>query len=343
MSIVIVGGGAIGLQMAGRLTLGGVPCMLLGRGAGTRALATSPLTLTLSDGPHTAHVRAAASLEELPVSYRRPALAILCVKSYDTRGALATLRALEPEYVLSLQNGLGNEEQLVAEFGAQRVLAGVITTSVEMRSDTWIVITKTGGIALAPLEHSTTLNPWVAALREAGFPVRCYADYRALKWSKALINMFGNAQAAILDLPVHQIYADPRLVDLDLRAARETLGVMRDLGVRPLDLYAYPAATLATLERFAPEAVLRAILRRMVGQGRGGKEPSLLRDLRAAMPASEGEHLYGAVASTAAARGIITPVNAALWRILGGIVRGELAWDDYRGQPERLLAEVWGQ
>ncbi|WP_322495924.1 ketopantoate reductase C-terminal domain-containing protein, partial [Chloroflexus sp.] len=68
------------------------------------------------------------------------------------------------------------------------------------------------------------------------------------------------------------------------------------------------------------------------------KDPSLLRDLRAGRTRSEGEFLYGAVVAATAAHGLAAPVNAGLWRVLGGIARGELAWDDYRGQPERLLA-----
>ncbi|RRR65975.1 MAG: ketopantoate reductase family protein [Candidatus Viridilinea halotolerans] len=340
MSIVIVGGGAIGLQVAGRLTLGGVACAVLGRGKAMRTLAVSPLTITFPDGPRTAQVRVAEAMADLPATCRRPALAMLCVKGYDTAGALATLRELNPDYILTLQNGVGNEERLVAEFGAQRIISGAITTSVEVHGESWIAITKLGGIGLAPLEATTRLDRWVALLREGGFPVRCYRDYRALKWSKALINMFGNAQAAILDMPIDQIYADARLVDLDLRGARETLALMADLGVRPLNLFSYPTATLAAVARVAPNAVLRPLMRRIVGSGRGGKEPSLLRDLRAGMPGSEGEQLYGAVAHAAAGRGMLTPVNAALWRILGGIVRGEIAWDAYRSQPERLLAEV---
>ena len=79
---------------------------------------------------------------------------------------------------------------------------------------------------------------------------------------------------------------------------------------------------------------------RMVGRGRGGKDPSLLRDLRAGRKQSEGRFLYGAVAGEAAARGLPAPVNAALWRILDGIARGETPWEEYRRKPERLLAEV---
>ncbi|MEI8166960.1 MAG: 2-dehydropantoate 2-reductase [Chloroflexales bacterium] len=340
MAIVVVGGGAIGLQVAGRLALGGVPSALLARPSSVAALAAAALRLSSPDGVREVRIEAVASPADLLASYRCPALAVLCVKGYDTPDAIKTLQALAPQRILTLQNGIGNEEQLVAAFGSTRVIAGVITTSVEAPSPTQVVITKLGGVGLAPVDPTTEVAPWVAAFTAAGFPVKTYGDYRALKWSKALLNMLGNAQAAILDLKVPQIYADARLLDLDLRAAREALAVMAHIGARPLNLPGYPAATVALLARFLPTTALRLLLRRLVGGGRGGKDPSLLRDLRAGRTRSEGEQLYGAVAAEAVARGVPAPVNAALWRVLGGIVRGEVAWATYRGQPERLLAEV---
>lgn len=341
MSIVVVGGGAIGLQVAGRLTLAQTePTALLARPAGVEALHANPLRIASSNGVQQVALAAAGDPAELPEACRRPDLAILCVKSYDTSGAIATLHALAPRQVLSLQNGIGNEERLVAAFGPSRVIAGAITTSVEIASPTAITVTKAGGVALAPMDPATDLSRWLAAFRSAGFPTRAYADPRALKWSKALLNMFGNALAAILDMPVERIYADKRLIDLDLRAVREALAVMECMGARPVNLPGYPAATIIRISRLIPDALLRPLLRRLVTGGRGGKAPSLLRDLRAGRRQSEGEFLYGAVAAEAAARGVPAPVNTALWRILGGIVRGEIAWAAYRGQPERLLAEL---
>jgi 2-dehydropantoate 2-reductase len=342
VAIVVVGGGAIGLQVAGRLALGGVECALLARPSGVAALTATPLRLALPDGMREVRVAAAAEPDELPAPCRRPDLAVLCVKGYDTVGAIATLRRLEPRLILTLQNGIGNEERLAEAFGAPRVIAGAITTSVETRGPSEIVVTKAGGVGLSALDPATDLAPWAAAFRAAVFPVKLYSDHRAMKWSKALLNMLGNAQAAILDMTVPQIYADARLLDLDIRAAREALAVMATMGARPVNLPGYPAATVATLARFTPDALLRPLLRRLVGGGRGGKDPSLLRDLRAGRTRSEGEQLYGAVATEAAARGVPAPVNAALWRILGGIVRGETPWEAYRGKPERLLQEIRG-
>jgi 2-dehydropantoate 2-reductase len=340
VAIVVVGGGAIGLQVAGRLALAGVESALLARPSGVSALAAAPLRLVFPDGPREARVAAGAEPAALPGPCRRPDLAILCVKGYDTPGAIDTLRALEPGLVMTLQNGIGNEDRLAEAFGAARVISGAITTSVEVRGPSEIVITKAGGVGLAALDAATSLDRWATAFTRAEFPVKLYADHRAMKWSKALLNMLGNAQAAILDMKVPAIYADSRLLDLDLRAAREALAVMDAMGARPVSLPGYPAAVVAALARFTPDPLLRPLMRRLVAGGRGGKDPSLLLDLRAGRRETEGEQLYGAIAAEAQRRGVPAPVNAALWRILGGIVRGEIAWDEYRGKPERLLAAV---
>lgn len=338
--MVIVGGGAIGLQVAGRLAHADVPNALLGRGATISALAREPLHLRFPHQDYRVRVSAVSSIDALPSAFRQPTLAIVCVKSYDTPGVITTLQALNPKQILTLQNGLGNEEQLAAVFGAERIIAGAITTSVEPTGPAEITITKTGGIGLAPMVPTTQLSLATEQLTRAAFPVVSYHNYRSLKWSKALLNILGNAQAAILDLPVPTIYANPQLLDLDLRAARETLAVMAAIKAQPLNLPGYPAATIANLARIVPDVLLRPLLRRLVGGGRGGKDPSLLRDLRAGRTRSEGEQLYGAIAAEAERQGVPAPVNAGLWRVLGSIVRREVAWDEYRGQPERLLAAI---
>ena len=50
-------------------------------------------------------------------------------------------------------------------------------------------------------------------LRDSGFKARRYTDFRAMKWSKLLFNILGNAQSAILDLPPSHVFADSELGD----------------------------------------------------------------------------------------------------------------------------------
>jgi 2-dehydropantoate 2-reductase len=346
---VVIGGGAIGLLVAGKLAQAGEAVALLARRAAAEASARYGLRIAQGGSVGaTPPIPAAAEAEALPAAFQRPELAVLCVKSYDTAGALPALLALRPAHTLTLQNGIGNEERLAETLGAAQVLSGAITSSVTTQpaetGPTLVAVTKRGGIGVAPVhaEGSPAAARAASLLSAAGFALRGYEDYRALKWSKALLNMLGNATAAILDTPVDEVYADGRLVALERRAFMEALAVMRRLGIRPLNLPRYPAALLALAMRLPPP-LLYPILRRAVAGGRGGKEPSLLGDLRRGSKHSEGEVLYGAVAHAAGQAGVAAPVNAALWRTLQAVASGAEPWERYRHKPDELLSVVSSQ
>ena len=342
MAIVVVGAGAIGLLVAGQLADAGQPTILLARPAVAAAIQQQRLRvlqdgiLHVAEGLTTITDPAALSGQE------PPKLAILCVKAYDTAGALPALQTLNAQTILTLQNGIGSEEMLADCFGAGRVISGAITSSVEIAAPGRIEVVKRGGIglaALAPDGRAATARA-LAVLRGAGYDAREYGDYRALKWSKALLNMLGNATAAILDITVEQVYADARLVALERRGFLETLAVMDALGIAPVNLPRYPVRLLAAAMRHMPAIMLNPVLRRKIAGGRGGKPPSLQLGLAQGNPRSEGEFLYAAVARAGADVGIDTPVNRALWETLRAIASGAQRWDVYRGQPERLIEAV---
>jgi 2-dehydropantoate 2-reductase len=341
VSIVVVGAGAIGLLVAGRLAQTPSETVLLARPATAAAIAQHRLRI-MQD----AELQAIAGLTVItdPAAWcdhtGDPELAILCVKGYDTVGALPALEALRPQAVLTLQNGIGNEQILAQRFGAGRVISGAITSSVEIEAPGRVTVTKPGGIGLAAMDRHADVGRWVDIFASAGFRARKYADYEALKWSKALLNMLGNATAAILDMTVAEVYADPRLVALERRAFLEALRVMDKRAIRPVNLPRYPAALLAAVMRWAPAALIDPLLRRKIAHGRGGKTPSLHLDLARGSRRSEGEFLYGALSCAAREAGLQAPVNRALWEILHGLTAGTIAWDDFRRKPERLLAAI---
>lgn len=334
MNIAIIGAGAIGLLVAARLAEAGEQVALLAR---SNAAALAAQGIAVRDGGATRVVRNVTVFSDPSAPPFRPELAVLCVKGYDTASVLPALQALDAPFLLTLQNGIGNEEALASHFEPFRILSGAITTSVETNGANGIEISKHGGIGLAPVAAGPITN-FAAPFQRAGFETHVFTSYQAMKWSKALLNMLGNATAAILDMPVDEVYADNRLIAIERRAFREALAVMDRRGLTPINLPRYPAAPLALAMRFAPPPLLYPLLRRTVAGGRGGKLPSLLIELRKGNPRSEGQFLYGAVAEAAARIGIATPVNAALWATLDGIATGKLRWDDYRRNPARLLA-----
>ncbi|MBC8160888.1 MAG: ketopantoate reductase family protein [Roseiflexaceae bacterium] len=334
MNITIIGAGAIGLLVAARLAeSGGNRVALLARSNAPQLAAAG---IALHEAGATRHVHTVEVFADPSTPPFRPELAVLCVKGYDTEGVLPALDAIGAAFVLTLQNGIGHEERLIAHYGPARVISGAITTSVEVDGPAGITVTKSGGIGIAPI-GGPPVDHVAQPFARAGFETRVVGNYAAMKWSKALLNMLGNASAAILDMSVADVYADDRLVALERRAFLEALAVMDKRGLRPVNLPRYPAAPLAQAMRFLPAPLLYAVLRRTVAGGRGGKLPSLLIELRRGNPRSEGAFLYGAVAEEAVRVGVAAPVNAALWRTLHGIASGSIAWDEYRHKPDRLL------
>ena len=341
MSIVVVGAGAIGLLVAGRLAQSSMETVLLARPKVAAAIAQQRLRIKQNGNLQVVdELNVISDPAALCNHADSPDLAILCVKGYDTVSALPALEALRPRLILTLQNGIGNEAILAERFGARRVISGAITSSVEIEAPGSVTVTKQGGIGLAALSRSTTVDRWVSMFDAAGFATRSYADYQALKWSKAMLNMLGNATAAILDMTVAEVYADPRLVALERRALLEALHVMDRLGIRPVNLPRYPAALLAAVIRWAPDKLIDPLLRRKIAGGRGGKTPSLHLDLVRGNGRSEGEFLYGAVFCAARDAGLEAPVNRALWETLHGLINQTLDWEDFRRKPERLLAAI---
>lgn len=347
MSIVVIGGGAIGLYVAGRLAHAGKAVALIARASGVAALTTGGLTL--HEGDQTTHIPrivAAESPEALPAEYQSPTLAIVCVKGYDTATTLPSLQALAAKQILTLQNGIGNEEALAAHFDSRTLLSGIITSSVTIdSSDTkglHITITKAGGIGIATLGEQgpglTRPAQWAELFSSAGLPTQSYADYRSLKWSKALLNMLGNGTAAALDMAPELVYADPRLFQVERRLIQEALVVMRKRGIKPINLPRYPAALLAYAVRFLPNIILQPVLKKAITGGRGGKVPSLLGDLQRGRSRSEAAYLYGAVATAAKEEGLPAPTNQGLWQLINALATGKQTRERFRHKPEALLA-----
>ena len=266
-------------------------------------------------------------------------LVIVAVKAYSTGEAVRTISgiaACSQASILTVQNGLGNEEELAEAFGADRVIAGALTVAVDRVDATTVAATKKGGLCISPVGRSP--HNWViATMSSSGLPVRAVSNWRALKWSKLCINILGNGVCAALDWLPEQVYADPLAFSIERACLRETIAVMEKLELTPVNLIDFPAALLVRAARLLPASILRTVLKRRVARGRGGKLPSLLMDLRAGRPQTEVMALNGAVALNAVRTGMQAPANAKISSVVSAIASGQISWNDYRGQPKKLL------
>lgn len=341
LRIVIIGAGAIGGWVGGRLALAGHRVTLVGRQRLADAVAADGLRLRSPDGETTVHdLRVVASVNDA-APHGPYDLAVFSVKTYDTDAAVAEMQTadLGQPVVLSLQNGVRSEEALAAVFGAARVIAGTELNPISVPRPGVVTLEKwKGGIGLAPVAPDASVDRWVRVFDEAVLSTRVYADYCAMKWSKLLLNLIGNASAAILDMNTAELYADRRLQRLEIEMLREAANVMRGLGVKPVSLPGYPVPLLAWGARRAPAFLLGPVLRKMVAGGRGEKPPSLLLALRHNRGRSEVGDLNGAVVRAGEQLGIPTPVNRALTETLERLIAGRIRWDSVRRQPDVLLA-----
>lgn len=341
MKILIYGAGAVGSYVGGHLALAGHRVTLLARGQMAEALSARGLTLRSASGASTevGNVTVATSPGEAFAGAGFDWL-VFAMKAYDTVPAIHELEAItrEPPPILCLQNGVGNEESLASAFGAERVVAGAMTTVVVVDGPGVVREEKERGLVVA--DDRPAARRMLEALGETALTVQTTPRADALKWSKLLLNQTANATSAILDMPPGEVFAHPELFALERAALIETLGVMRVQGIPAVNLPGIEARTLAVAIRLLPGPLLRAILTPKVRRGRGDKMPSLHIDLSRGRGKSEVVWLNGAVARAADAAGLLAPVNHALALTLTDIINGRAPWEQFRGRPEMLLAAV---
>ena len=123
MKVAVFGPGGVGGYVGARLAQAGVDVHLVGRGSHLRALQDEGLDLRSVAGD--AHVDLPATDD--PVDVGPCDFVLCCVKSFDTADVAARLDPLLADggAVVSLQNGIGNEDVLADAVGRERVLGGV--------------------------------------------------------------------------------------------------------------------------------------------------------------------------------------------------------------------------
>ncbi|HEY8600318.1 MAG TPA: 2-dehydropantoate 2-reductase [Thermomicrobiales bacterium] len=342
--VLIYGAGAVGQFIGGTLALAGRDVTFLARPTLRDALARSPLTITADQPvlgkprPNAIAIPTIGAIDEL---LRPPALVILAVKGYDTVGALPDLGRLVAAgaTVLTVQNGVGHEETLREALGAANVRSGALTINVSVAAPGQVMRhTQKGGLGLAPVGRGA-IAPLPELFGPTLLPIVTAQTHRVLKWSKMLLNILGNAQAALLDCSSGELYADPRLFAIERRAFHEARTVMRAAGIGLIDLPAYPVRALSVAMAL-PAPVARRVLAGRLTRGRGSKAPSLALDLHSARGKTEIAWYNGAIAALGERHGVPTPVNSTLTRLVTAAATDPAVWARYRGQPGRLLAEL---
>jgi 2-dehydropantoate 2-reductase len=230
--IAIVGAGAIGSYYGARLALSGADVRFLLRGD-LAAVRARGLTLRERDATRRLeNVAAFGRAEEIgPVD-----LVLVALKTTANSALPALLPPLVAPHtlVVTLQNGLGNEELLARLVGAERVLGGLCFIAVTREAPGELVGYHTpGAITLGEFGRPAAARTRaVAALFErAGVSMRVADSLAEARWRKLVWNVpFNGLAIAAGGITTDKILADPRLA-CEVRALMdEVAGAARHFG-----------------------------------------------------------------------------------------------------------------
>lgn len=300
MRVTVIGAGAMGCLIAGRLSRAGHETTLVSRNRATQlAIAESGLVLVEGDQRAALPINVVAEAGPVPAD-----LVVIMVKADDTEGACVTARpAVGSETaVLTLQNGLGNVETISAAFPSCHLLAGTTTQGAFTAGPGQVVVGGSGLSSLAAIRPSDrNLARQVADLFErAGLAARALDDVWPLIWTKLALNSVINPMAALLGV------ANGALLRLtETKSLAE--GVLAEVGA-----VAASRGVSVAVDWPAVQAVLESTRENRC---------SMLQDL-AAGHRTEIRALNGAVARYGEEAAIPCPVNATL---AGMIVLAEQA------------------
>jgi 2-dehydropantoate 2-reductase len=309
--IAVFGAGSIGCFVGGSLLAAGNDVRLIGRERMQAQLQQHGLILTDWQGRrHT--------LEPQQIRYATDAsalgdadLILVTVKSAATPDAARHIaqHAKPGALVISLQNGIGNDDLLRATLPRQTVLGGMVPFNVVQMGAGRLHRGTEGELAI---QAAPVLAAWQAEFARAGLPLSSPADFRALQWGKLLLN---------LNNPVNALANIPLKAELEQRAFRqclaalieEALGVLQQAGIVPARVAAVPAWALVPLLRL-PNGLFRLIAGSMLKIDPEARS-SMWEDLQAGRT-TEIDYINGAVVQLAQQLGIHAPRNQKIIELI---------------------------
>lgn len=304
--VLVAGAGAVGSVVGGLLAAAGHHVTLLGRAPHLAAIGAEGLVIEGLWGEHrVTGMSLAATAGEVTGEFDA---VLLTVKSFDTAATLASIASLVAPggCVISLQNGLGNVERVVAAVGEGRALgARVIFGAVLPRPGVARVTVFADPIALGAAAAGTeaaeaAARVWVARFAAAGIPTEYAADVQAHLWTKIFYNAALNPLGALLGLPYGALADDPDARGIMDAIVDECFAVADARGVVPL---------VATADAY------REVFYGRLVPSTAHHRSSMLQDLERGRP-TEIEAINGCIWRYGREAGIPTPVNATMTRLV---------------------------
>jgi 2-dehydropantoate 2-reductase len=235
MRIVVMGSGGTGGYFGAKLARAGEDVTFVARGAHLAALAADGLRIrSAAEGEWVVRAPVVARLDGGP-----PAdLVLFCVKSFDTEEAAALIRPAVGSHtgVLSIQNGVDNEEKLARALGAGHVLGGAARVFATIEAPGVIRHTFGGHLTFGEMDGRETdrARAFLAACGKAQIPAELVPDVLRVLWDKYVFLTTHAGVTALTRCPAGVLRAVPEVRELYRRIVTEILAVARAAGA-PVD------------------------------------------------------------------------------------------------------------
>lgn len=299
MRIYMIGAGAMGGVYGGLLARAGYDVTLIDpREDHIGKIQSEGITIEGVLGTHVIKLPAQCDHAGLP-----PAdLAIIFTDSNSTRDAAkAAKQLLKPDgFTLTLQNGIGNVEALIAELGEERVIAGVSMNSAANPAAGRSAYTNVGMTSIGELDGRDTQRVRQVAemLNKAGIPTEIIPDPMNWIWGKFVLNCGVNALTAITGLRSGEMVRTPEVSALQDRVIDEIMAVVQRKGVK--------------LPEKDPRKKIKDHCRMRYNK------PSMMQHIEQGRR-TEIDSLNGALVREAKVLGIATPYNEAVVAVVKGL------------------------
>jgi len=232
LRVAVFGAGAIGSFYGARLSDGGADVSLIARGRQLDALRERGLTIEEPEGERTYRLVATDD----PVTIGPVDVVLFTVKSYDTTEAAGRLAPLlhEGTAVISLQNGIDNEDRIATVIGRRHVIGGAAYILASVREPGFVEAGGPRGIVIGELDAgqpSDRIRAIVDVGERAGLSVRAAEDIRIALWEKYTLLVAFSAMTGTVRLPIGAIREAPAATAMLRGLMTEVWSVGRGTGV----------------------------------------------------------------------------------------------------------------
>lgn len=232
--IAVVGAGAVGGYYGARLAQHGQDVHFLMRSdyAHVRAhgLDVRSVDGDLHLAPEAMHVY------DDPSAMPKADLVLVTLKSNQNHQLARVLPPLlhEETTILTLQNGIGNEEELAELFGAPRVVGGIAFVCINRTAQGRLEHQESGYVRVGEFVgpgRSARVDGIVELLRASGINASAMESLKEGRWAKLVWNIPFNGLGAILDMTTDRLLASERGTEQVRAIMREVIEAARAAGV----------------------------------------------------------------------------------------------------------------